>query len=359
MKIKTITCHDVYNVGASLQAYALALYLHKQGHEIEIINYKPDYLKHYELFGVRNPRYDKPVLREVYQILKFPGRLASQFDARKKAFDDFTRRYLPVGSITYRSNDELKKNPPEADLYIAGSDQIWNPVFQNGKDPAFFLDFVPGDKIRASYAASFATTVIPQECEQMISAMVRRLDYVSVRENSAVSIVEKYGVKNAVHVLDPVFLLSTEEWCEIELPVDVGAPYLFVYDFENDESIRTFAIKKAEEKGLKIVSMFRADYSDMVISGAGPREFISLIRNAEYVVSNSFHATAFSILFHVPFAVFDRNEQINERMKDILSITGLYAQNDNPDYKAVEKRIEARRTISVDYLEKITCTVKE
>ena len=137
MIIKTITCHDVYNLGASLQAYALQTYLQKQGHEVEIIDYKPDYLSgHFKLWGVYNPVYDKPFIRLLYLLAKLPGRLMAL--RRKKAFDVFTKNYLHL-TRRYHSNDELKKDPPIADAYIAGSDQIWNTVFKNGRDPAFYL----------------------------------------------------------------------------------------------------------------------------------------------------------------------------------------------------------------------------
>lgn len=136
MKIKTITCHDVYNVGASLQAYALVTYLRKLGHDAQIIDYKPDYLSnHYPLWGLGNPAYDKPVIRELYNLAKLPGRLKARNG--KAEYDRFTAEFLPLTPRRYTSNDDLKQNPPEADVYFAGSDQIWNCFFPNGKDPAF------------------------------------------------------------------------------------------------------------------------------------------------------------------------------------------------------------------------------
>ena len=154
MKIRTITCHDVYNVGASLQAYALQTYLKSLGHDVKIIDYKPDYLsKHYRLDVVGNPKYDKPFVREAYLLAKLPERLHAL--PRKKTFDSFTAKHLDL-TRRYTSNEELQADPPEADVFFAGSDQIWNPLFPNGKDPAFYLDFALHG-IRASYAASFAS----------------------------------------------------------------------------------------------------------------------------------------------------------------------------------------------------------
>ena len=167
MKIKTITCHDVYNVGASSQAFALVSYLRKRGHDAQIIDYKPYNLSnHYPLWVLGNPAYDKPILRELYNLAKLPGRLKARNGKRKAEYDRFTAEFLPLTPRRYTSNDDLKQNPPEADVYFAGSDQIWNCFFPNGKDPAFYLDFAPAGSVRASYAASFAMDDIPEEGTQ-------------------------------------------------------------------------------------------------------------------------------------------------------------------------------------------------
>ena len=187
MKICTITCHDVYNVGASLQAYALQTYLKSLGHDVKIIDYKPDYLsKHYRLDVVGNPKYDKPFVREAYLLAKLPGRL--RVLPRKKAFDSFTAKHLDL-TRRYVSNEELKADPPEADAFFAGSDQIWNPLFPNGKDPAFYLDFVQ-QGVRASYAASFAVDEFPQELREVTAQYLSRFDHIAVRETSGLSVLK-------------------------------------------------------------------------------------------------------------------------------------------------------------------------
>lgn len=321
MKIKTITCHDVYNAGASLQAYALSEYLRQQGHEVEIIDYKPEYLQHYRLTGVPNPAYNKPVLREIYQILKFPGRLKERFSKRKKVFDDFTNQYLTVTENRYVSNEELQSQVPKADLYIAGSDQIWNPLFQNGKDPAFFLQFAPENSRKISYAASFAVDSLLEEDKKRMKNWLCYFDAVSVREKSGVSLLHDMGI-DGMQVCDPVFLLQRSVWEEmaIDSPHD---SYLFVYDFDNNSILQEIAGNIAEKKSLKIVSVFPWKKADYVCKDIGPGEFIGLIRNAEVIISNSFHATAFSLIFHKEFYVLNRQEKINTRMRDLLEDMGV------------------------------------
>ncbi len=113
----------------------------------------------------------------------------------------------------------MKQNPPEADVYFAGSDQIWNCFFPNGKDPAFYLDFAPAGSVRASYAASFAMDDIPEEWKPDVKRRLSGLDHISVRESSGAAIVERLGIPGAVQVMDPVFLLDSEAWASIEKTV--------------------------------------------------------------------------------------------------------------------------------------------
>lgn len=321
MRIKIITCHDVYNVGASLQAYALSEYLRQQGHEVKDIDYKPVYLQHYRLGGVSNPVYDKPVLREIYQILKFPGRLKERFSKRKKVFDNFTEHYLSVTEKKYMSNKELKLQVPEADLYIAGSDQIWNPLFQNGKDPAFFLQFAPENFRKISYAASFSVDSLQEDDKERMKNWLCYFDAISVREKSGVSLLCEMGIEG-VQVCDPVFLIQRSAWERLAIDCSYTS-YLLVYDFDNNSIIQQIAKNIAEKRGLKIVSVFPWKEADYICKNIGPREFIGLIWKADVVISNSFHATAFSMIFHREFYVINRQEKINTRMRDLLEEIGM------------------------------------
>lgn len=318
MKIKTITCHDVYNCGASLQAYALMKYLQKLGHDVEIIDYKPNYLSgHFKLCAINNPRYKKNVIvMLVYILLKMPERLLSL--KRKWAFDDFKHTYLYITKQRYSSNEELKDNLPDADVYFAGSDQIWNTLFENGKDPAFYLDFVPNDKIKATYAASFATEDISCKFKEEISKRLQRLDAISVRESSGLDILRTCGIEKGIQVLDPVFLLGKYEWDKMYVESTDTDDYLFVYDFDQSLLIEQIAKQIASVNKLKIYTVFKSEYADKHIKNIRPQEFVSYIKNAKFILSNSFHATAFSIIFEKQFLVVNRKENINTRMRDLL-----------------------------------------
>lgn len=350
MKIKIITCHDVYNAGASLQAYALLTYLTQLGHDVEIIDYKPDYLSGHYSFTMVNPAYDRPVVKQLYLLLKLPGRIKRFLGIRKSRFDSFKQNFLRISAVKYKSNEELKKNPPEADIVFAGSDQIWNPLFQNGRDPAFYLDFATKNSIKASYAASFAVDKIPWEYINQIERYLKKFDYVSVRETSAIKILDTLNIQKGYCVCDPVFLLERKEWEKLTFPVS-EEDYLFVYDFDNNNDIKNLAQKVAYEKKLKIYSFFSVDYADKCFDKEGPLGFLSLIKNAKFVLSNSFHATAFSIIFERPFAVVNRREEINTRMRDLLDIFHLEATTEQFDRIFLDRYMSAYVEQSKQYIE--------
>ena len=318
MIIKTITCHDVYNAGAGLQAYALEKYLSSQGHDVEIIDYRPGYLsRHYSLTYVNNPKYNVPFVKQLYLAAKLPKRIIALSDPKKHKFDLFKKTFLKTTNKQYHSFEELKQDCPQADLYIAGSDQIWNPLFQNGKDPAFFLQFVKEKKKCVSYAASFSVNSIEKEDELRIGSWLKSFNAITVRESSALPLLEKMGFQGE-KVCDPVFLIDKAGWEQIAVLPKIDS-YILVYDFDNNEELwkKAKVLSKATNK--KIVSLFSSKYADYNMTGFGPREFLGAIINSDYVVSNSFHATAFSVIFQKSFFVANRQEGINSRMFDFLN----------------------------------------
>lgn len=334
MKICTITCHDVYNHGASLQAYGLMKYLMNCGHIVEIIDYKPDYLSnHYNLLSIDNPRWEKNIVTKIiYLTLKVPVKLPGL--KRKKAFNKFTSKYLKITNTRYTSNEELKGNLPSADAFLCGSDQIWNSLHSNGKDPAFYLDFVPNEKIKASYAASFATDTISDEYKPMVKEKVERLDGVGVREKSGVEILKSMDINKAVNVVDPVFLLDKEEWNKI-CTKEFNEKYLLIYDFDSSQLIKKIAKEISKEKGYKIYSLNpgKLNYADKHFKFDGPESFVSLVKNAQFVISNSFHAAVFSIIYEKEFIIVNRTEAINTRMRDLLDDLKLHERLVNENYK--------------------------
>ena len=356
MRVDTITCHDVYNVGASLQAYALNRYLREHGHDARVIDYKPDYLSgHYRLWGGVSPAFDKPILRTAYQIAKFPERAAARLGKRKRNFDRFRRKYLPL-TARYTSYESLCASPPQADVYLAGSDQIWNTLFPNGRDPAFYLQFAPAGAVRASYAASFAMDSIDPVWADSQRNWIGSLNHVSVREPSGLALLEQLGIFGGESVMDPVFLLPETAWRELAVPVRRRRPYVLVYDFDGSPTIRTAAEALAASHGCDIVTVLRLPYGMPEAGTAGPDGFLGWLAGAEYVLSNSFHATAFSLILHRPFMTYGRQEKLNSRMRDLMETAGLSERTcaDEPmDWHGVDERLKAAVSASEAYLNRV------
>ncbi|WP_406683885.1 polysaccharide pyruvyl transferase family protein [Seonamhaeicola sp. MEBiC1930] len=364
MKIKTITCHEVYNHGASLQEYALLKYLQNSGHDAETIHYKPHYLSnHFNLFRVSNGFYKKNiVLKFIYLTIKLPTRLKSL--KRKKSFDNFSKLYIKSTSKLYKTNADLKTNIPEADAYICGSDQIWNSFFDNGKDPAFYLDFVPNNKLKISYAASFAIDELEESIKHFVKEKISRLNAISVRESSGINILNNLGIQNCTQVLDPVFLLDKENWLPLMSNNKEPKPYVFVYDFDSNPLIKQMALKLKKEHNWNIVTVNEnINYANKNYFLKGPDIFLSLVYNASFVISNSFHAVAFSIIFQKDFVVFNRLYKINTRMRDMLDSIGLRQllmldenmvnkhKINNINYKITQTHLDNLKQTSKQFLE--------
>lgn len=362
-KIKTLTCHDVYNFGASLQAYALMKYLQNLGNQVEVIDYKPGYMI-YNLWAIGDRWKRNFFLRLLFFMYVIPRRL--MLKSRRKKFDGFTRRRLILTPIKYNSYAELRKNPPDADVYFAGSDQIWNTMHPHGKDPAFYLDFVPPYAIKASYAASFSISEIPTEMKDFVVSNLEKLDAISVREDTGLNILESLNIQGGSVVLDPVFLLDISTWSGLSSFTSFEK-YLLVYDQENSKLIKETARKLANILKIKIYAiqgLYPIPYAHKKLIKVGPEEFLGLVQNCEVFLTNSFHGTALSIIFQKEFYTFKRNhEQVNSRMIDLLEMLNLKERLiENPDninlltridYKKVNIILNKRIQTSQEYIDRV------
>lgn len=335
MRIRTITCHDVYNYGASLQAYGLMKWLINEGHDAAIIDYKPDYMCDDYNFWIL-PQYVREkknvsksfILRFIYCVYLAPKRFATW--RRIKPFKSFREKYL-ICTRTYKSIKDLNQDPPKADIYIAGSDQIWNVNLTCGNDPAFYLNFGNKTTRKISYAASFALSQIPNEKHKQLKDYLSKLDCIAVREKTGISILNSLGFSGTV-VLDPVFLLSRQDWDIVAETSIKQEDYILVYDlYRSETEIKELALSLARKYNYKIVTIngkLPVIFGDYVVQDAGPCEFVSYIKNAKYVITDSFHATAFSVIYNIPFSVFNHKEN-KSRIVDLLNCVSLIDRFNN------------------------------
>lgn len=363
-----MTCHHVYNYGATLQAYALQHYLERLGHEVEIIDYRLPSHRRYEwsYLPVEGRAY---VVARKFSFLKwliylYRNRNYLKTWGRKKAFDSFDAEYLKMTEVVYRSTEDLRNSPPKADVYIAGSDQIWNTGMSNGHMPGYYLDFGDEHIKRISYAASFGLSDIRDDVKDFVKKEVSKLNAISVREISGVRILEAMGVADVDVVCDPVFLLTKEEWLRIARQSKAynldNDSYILLYDFIGDLRMEDFCKRLSQDTGKKIVSVNDSDirsYADININDAGPLEFVSLIDKAAYVIANSFHATAFSVILEKDFYTFDLTSNLNaSRIVDFLSLCGLserfqtFQFQPQIDYSVVKERLNKYIKYSEDFL---------
>ncbi len=365
MKIKTITCHDVYNFGASLQAFALMKFLQYLNHEVEIIDYMPDYMK-YNIWAIGDKWKKNIILRLIFYMYIIPVRLL--LASRRRKFDIFSAEMLSITSRRYHSFNELKNNPPIADIYFAGSDQIWNTSHMHGKDPAFFLDFVPNElgAVRTSYAASFSISKLPDEYKDFVRVNLEKFNAISVRENSGIKILESIGINDGIVVLDPVFLLEKKYWDRLAMMRN-NEKYILIYDQENNSIIKETAKKIAKSTKMKIYaiqSLYPMYYANKKLTNIGPLDFLNLIKNSEVCLTNSFHCTAFSLIFQKEFFTFKRtHEKVNSRMVDLLETVKLNDRIiESPDeikyiekidYQKVNKFLAKEIQLSKEFIDRI------
>lgn len=323
MKVAVITRHGVTNYGSLMQAVALQNVIEKLGHSCETIDYirrDEDYAS-FEKTELKNKRKwnQNPISAGLYLILRQPGSIVvgKQFEKWRKEYLCMTRRYASAA--------ELAEDKPEADVYMTGSDQVWGPVVNGTYDDAYCLSFTgDGDK-RTSYASSFGRTVFDEERIAFFKHWLKRYDKISVREDSAVSFLHDIGF-DVSQVLDPTLLMEPAEWDQYCRPVK-QQKYVLAYQLHSDPTLGRYAEKVAKAKGLPLI---RISVSVHQIFREGKfkwcphvGEFLSYIKNADCLITDSFHGTAFAILFNTPFVEVLPNNNTGTRNMSILKLTGL------------------------------------
>ncbi len=332
MKIGIITIHNSPNYGACLQCYALWKFLETIGYEVEVINlYRPLAFKEY-VSSKNYKRLRKPKRTIKYYVKKLIRSIKGNTSLyNKRAYASFESFNLRLKySKAYYSIDELYKNPPLYDAYIAGSDQLWNPTQPYCVEP-YFLTFVDGNKhLKLSYASSIGITDLKENEKQLISGWLRDFTAISVRENQAKDLLESFVDKTIHQVADPTFLLDVYEWEKLSLPPKEQHDYILLFTLSYNEKLFAFAkkIQRESQKRLIIISqnVSKQKYSSFdVIDNAGPQEWIGYVSQADMVVTDSFHCTVFSLIMDAGnvFAYISPKNNRGSRIVDLLNTFNL------------------------------------
>lgn len=353
MRVGIITFHCSYNYGSVLQAYALQKAVGDLVDDVNIIDYRSRDFNQYHIIRPLRPW-------KIPRSLLHLGGLIE----RKKAFNDFFERYLQLteGRYSYLCERKLLDLQDCFDAFICGSDQIWNLDCTGGVVEPFFLSFA-GDKRRIAYAPSLAhTSFRPENFDKgKVADLLGKFDFLSVREEETLPLFQPLVNKKIEVVLDPTLLLGADSYRGmVGAPVQ-EEPYIFIYLLRDCLELIESAAEMSKGSGMRSYYISERDLpipGAVNLFGAGPEEFVSLIAHAGAVLTNSFHATVFSILFHRPFRVFATDLSAS-RMRGLLAELGIPERcaggaDASPiapvDWSDVESRLDRLRTGSWEYL---------
>lgn len=331
ISIKNITFHRAQNHGSVLQTYALCRFVNEVCKEMGLeCNYRIIDLfteSQKNLYSIFRP------LSNVKNILKdlLALRYIHKLKSRKRRFMQFIKRHIPL-TIRYDSTDELKKHPPVADIFLSGSDQIWN-VRTTDFSTAYYLDFVSNDCKKISFATSFGPLKIDWERYgvDIYQDLLKSYDMISVREEESAYNVEFLTGQRPEVIADPAFLLDKSDWMQIEnQEIREESPYILLYALEPSKA-QLQAVRLISNKlNLRVMVLRYNNKNDWFNAfgkryDAGPSEFLSYLSKASLVLTSSFHGTAFSIIYQKPFYVLDGEK--DARISSILVNTGLSSRS--------------------------------
>ena len=344
MKIGILTYHRAENYGAMLQAYALRKYLLGLGHDVSFVDYWPSYhVNYFKIFSW--DRFKKANWKgKIVYLLGATVWLCPRM-TRSKRLQRFIHERLGVtGKPRYNENTKATEH---YDVVVYGSDQIWRKQNMGGvgfDDWYFGAENVVADK-KIVYAGSMGTVKTTEKDDAYVKKMMQNFERISVREADLDSYLKGLGVASQ-QVIDPVFLLSKEEWEAVADKKQEKRKYILFYNLLNKpESVR-FAERLSKETGLPIKELNKKmsfkHLGKRYISGASVEEFLRMIKDAEYVVSNSFHGVAFSLIFQRHFYAVGMGERAN-RVKTLLSSSGI------PERYVAESKVSSLHLKPIDY----------
>lgn len=363
------------NYGSMLQSYATQVMLRNYGFNYDLIQYRKEYTPFFILKNV--PRIFNKVVWQDKLLERHKNKFIDEYpDSRESvrrrsaAFNAFRKQYFTAPSPIYKGFDSLRSESKKYSAFFTGSDQLWSP---SGLGSNFYnLMFTYDEALRISYASSFGVKEVPWYQRRRTKNYLQRIQFISCRENSGKKIVKDLTGKDVPVVADPTMLFTGEEWNEM-LPCErvQNGKYIFSYFLGSDITVREEVLKLKEKTGLPVVSIHQfveadLNFGDVSVEDTGPAEFVDLIKNAEYVCTDSFHGSVFSALYHKKFMVFNRYAETdkaskNTRIESFCANLGLanrrFSGNicedimKDIDYDSVEKRLEAIRADSYEYLE--------
>lgn len=329
MKIGIITMHKVHNFGSALQAYALQKYLQNSTKAtVELIDY---------IYPNEFHKDNKSEKRSIVSIIKYWYiQLFLKGIKSKNNFRSFYRTCFCLSRTRHESIESINTNPPIYDVYITGSDQVWNPNTAKG-DSAMFCSFAPSKSKIISFAASFAINKIPESFYRDFYNYLSRYSHIGVREESGLDVLKELNIPSSIETMctcDPTLLLDSSDYDILSQnsTYHIDGKYILVYNLNyayDPEPAMSNIIKQISNlTGYKVLVLgsYKLQYKDKTthVEGIGPNEFVYLFKNASYVITSSFHGTMFSLINRVPFySILPDGSSHDKRISDVLAIVGL------------------------------------
>jgi hypothetical protein len=362
-----ITFHNPINYGAILQTYALQKSIENLNVNCDVI----DYINENVEIGGRPKIYFETFKSFLNSLIHYKIKMV-----KEKKFISFANQYLNISMNSRLNRISLNSINSLYDIFVSGSDQVWNYKITDF-DKSYFLDFVVDSKKKCAYAASFGLDSIPNDKSDEYRRLLSDYNFISVREAHGVKIVEELTGRTVDTVLDPTLLLDQHEWNELSDPFSIKIPfsnYILLYTMVATPSILQFSTELANKTKCKIIYLndsYLKNIKATYYRGAGPIDFLSLFKQARYVVTNSFHGTAFSIIFKKDFytGMLPSGIGVNSRLENILNTFELQSRqiskNNQTDlsqpinYSIVNELLIREKSKSMKYLKQVLKSADE
>ncbi|MDP4152471.1 MAG: polysaccharide pyruvyl transferase family protein [Bacillota bacterium] len=361
MRVGILTFHMAHNYGAMLQAYALCRTVRSLGVKCEVIDYRlPEIYEYYRKENLEDAIIKNGYLIGLLKFIKWHITGYYRRDKRWLLFHRFMTNDIGISGKCLSKKEDLLKL--DYDAYICGSDQIWNKDLTGGIKGEYYCDFAKESALKISYAASRGVNFLTDDEKNEILKLLSNFDFISVREAEFQKYLSENTDLDVRLVLDPSLLITCEDWKQIAKPSKLN-DYVLIYKVEKNDLIYELARRIAKEKRLEIVEITYQNDTSLIdviqLENVGPKEFVGLIESAEFVITNSFHGTGFSILFNKDFYCIPHSK-FRSRTDSLLSELGLgsrcitdaekYNVNEHIDYTVAYKKLNDLRKISIKFL---------
>lgn len=370
-RVGITTYHFLYNYGTILQAYAMQKIFEDLGYYSEMIDYRlMDTISFQttELYK-RFRRLPYVLIHMNQHMIKFLNR--NNLSLRGTRFSEFCDIYIRKSEKSYETVDDLKKTPPEYDVYVTGSDQVWNPYLGSSSE-AFYLTFAPLEKTTMSYAPSVGVNEVSSEIAEQMKKWLKNVQHLSVREKRGCEIIAEITDRPVQQVLDPTLLQTSKQWNEIAVEPQIEVPYILCYFLGDAKYCRKYVEQMQRQTGYMVI-VLPISYVDMVgnhykMFDVGPAEFLGLIKNASFICTDSFHGTIFAINYQKPFVSFCKREDSeetsdNSRIYNVLELFHLESRLIKPgvvfsknmlalDYEITQGILDIEREKSIAFIQK-------